>query len=600
MAGSSSKKRDFQPESSWRMVEGGENDSFDTSILHDEDEFVVSSSDPASQPYYGSQPFTIGGSQPFSIGGSQDDSIESFLSKAENDDQQVLLRSPFRPSVPQSVRQSSKDALRQRSPEPEPEFYMPRVDVESPRRPNTRSMTTARTAAAAPPPPPPSLPGLRHRQRGAAGSPAKERRVREDDGCSREQQMTQGDGLSASLPRHLLGAFSWLFGVVAQAFRYAQKPLAFLLALYLTFGGVIVLQNVATKSLYASLSPICRLPGASWFDLPFCPRFAPTEGRDEERGQQQVEFERLMDVQDEFQRVLEKSAQGVSLPMEMKRSEASIRDLRTLVRYSSLARKEELVLEFDGFIEIAGRASGDLQKFNTHVGSAVDSLISINRWTARFLDDLDRGSRDAQHAGGLLGAWASWLFAPFQPAVFSEADIVKTYVEHTALVSDKVGELVLEGEAVLHTLHKAGDHLEIIHDFVARTQTSVQGRRDEMLSMLWTLVGGNSRQLKSLNSQLSLLKQVDAQRLNAVRQVTELLGELEKVNAGLEDLRERAAQPGLLSGRVDVPLSVHVETIDRGVERLELARSRIRAVENERFMEVLARGKGGEKLIESM
>ncbi|GAB1311039.1 Alpha beta hydrolase fold-5 protein [Madurella fahalii] len=589
MAGSS-KKRDFQPESSWRMVEGGENDSFDTSIIHDDEEFIISSSDPLSQQY-GSQPFSIGGSQPFSIGGSQDDSIESFLSKAENDEQ-VLLRSPFRPSVPQSVRQSSRDAMRHRS--PEPEFYMPRVDVESPRRPNTRSAATGRGVTS-----PSSLPGLRQRQRAAPGSPAKERRVRLSDGYSRDQQTTFDEGLSAPMLSHLIGALSWLFGVVGHAFRYAQKPLAFLLSLYLTFGAVIMLQNMATKSLYTSLSPICRLPGVSWFDLPFCPRFVPTEGQGEGR-ERQVEFDRLMDVQDEFQQVLEKSAQGVSLPMEMKRSEASIRDLRTLVRYSNLAHKEELVLEFDGFIEAAGTASGNLQKFNTHVGSAVDSLISINRWTARFLDELDRGSHDVQHSGGLVGQWTSWLFSPFQPAVFSDRDILKTYIEHMTLVSEKVGELVLEGEAVLHILHKAGEHLDIIHDFVTRTQMSVQGRKEEILSMLWTLVGGNSRQLKSLNSQLSLLKQVDAQRLGAVKQVTELIGELEKVRAGLEDLRERAAQPGLLSGRLDIPLSVHVETIDRGVERLESARSRIRAIENERFMEVLARGKGGEKLIESM
>ncbi len=58
-----------------------------------------------------------------------------------------------------------------------------------------------------------------------------------------------------------------------------------------------------------------------------------------------VEFDGLMDVQDHFEQVLEKSARGVSLPMEMKRSEQSIRDLRTIVRYSNLQSKEELVLE---------------------------------------------------------------------------------------------------------------------------------------------------------------------------------------------------------------------------------------------------------------
>jgi hypothetical protein len=572
------------------MVEGGENDSFDTSILNDDKDFNISSSSEQSTQPYGSQPFSIGGSQPFSIGGSQDDSIENFLYKAENDEQ-VLLRSPFRPSVPQSVRHGSREDMRHRS--PEPEFHMPRVDVESPRRSSTRSTTTMRAA------PPPSLPGIRRRQVGPSEGPAKERRNRGNHGDSRDGQTMSGHGLWDLLIGHLVSVLSWWFVVVGYAFRYAQKPLALLLSLYLTFGGIIVLQNMATKSLYASLSPICRLPGASWFDLPFCPRFVPNEGQGEQRGQQ-AEFETLMDFQDQFQQVAEKSAQGVSLPMEMKRSEASIRDLRTLVRYSSLTRKEELVLEFDGFIEAAGKASSDLQRFNTHVGSAVDSLISINRWTARFLDDLDRGSNDDQHAVGVVGQWTNWLFSPFQPAVFSERDIFKTYTEHTALVSEKVGDLVLEGEAVLHSLSKAGDHLDIIHDFVTRTRITVQDRKDQVLSTLWALVGGKSKQLRSLDSQLLLLKQVDTQRQGAVRQVSEMIAELQKVQAGLEDLRDRAAQPGLLRGRVDVPLSVHVETIDRGLERLESARSRIRAIENERLREAIARGKGGERLIESM
>ncbi|KAL2021419.1 hypothetical protein VTK56DRAFT_7172 [Thermocarpiscus australiensis] len=592
MAGSS-RKRGFQPESSWRMVEGGENDSFDTSIVHETDDFLISSGSEPSQPS-GSQPFSFGGSQPFSIGGSQDESIENFLSKAENDEQ-VLLRSPFRPSIPQSVRQTYKDAMRHHS--PEPEFYMPKVDVESPRRPRTRSSTTVKAAA-----PPPSLPGLRRRQGGGGGSTAKDQRFRKDDGRPADQPASFSDRMSASLPGALFDALSWVFSLIGLAFRYAQKPLAILASLYVTFGGLIILQNMATKSLYASLSPVCRLPGVSWLDLPFCPDFSPTKGNGKER-RQPVEFDSLMGVQDQFEQVLEKSAQGVSLPMEMKRSEASIRDLRTMVRYSTLKNKEELVLEFDGFIETARAASNDLQKFNTHVGSAVDSVISINRWTSRYLDSLDSGNNDdqQQHPGGLVGRWTSWIFSPFQPAVFSERHLLDKYVEHTALVSDKIADLIVEAQAVLRMLSKAEDHLGIIYDFVTRTQRSVQSRKDEILWTLWTLVGGNNRHLNNLNSQLSLLRQVNAQRSDAVRQVSELIVELEKIQAGLGDLRDRVAEPALVRGRVEVPLSVHIETINRGVERLETARSRIRAIENDRIREVLARGKGGEeRLIESV
>lgn len=570
------RKQDLPVESSWRMVEGGENDSFDTSIVRDDDdEELILSSNPSQ----------LSGSQPFSIMGSQDDNIENFLDKAENDDQ-VILRSPFRPSVPQSVRQSSRENMRHRS--PDPEFYMPTVDVDSPRRASARSSRTIRPGGS-------SAPATRRRQPSSKASPMKPGPRWEQSRSHFEDQPSGfSDRVSGSLPGALFNILSWILGVIALAFSYAQKPLAIFLAIYFVFGGLIIVQNMATKSIYASLSPLCRVPGVAWLDLPFCPAIIPKDAP-HPASDKPVEFDGLMDIQERFEEVLEKSAQGVSLPMEMKRSETSVRDLRTMVRYSNLQSKEELVLEFDGYIEAARTASNDLQKFNTHVGSAVDSVISINRWTSRYLDGIAT-ERDSQ---GWLSEWATWIFTPFQPAVFSERILLDKYVEHTSLVSDKIADLIVEAQAVLRTLSKAEDHLGIIYDFVTRTQKSIQSRKDDILWTLWTLVGANTRHLHNLNGQLSLLRQVDSQRAGAVKQVSELIVELEKIQAGLGDLRDRVAEPELARGRVEVPLSVHIETINKGVERLELARARIRAIEDNKIREVLARGKGEEQLIDS-
>ncbi|KAB5549826.1 hypothetical protein GE09DRAFT_186221 [Coniochaeta sp. 2T2.1] len=577
------RKQQVPIESSWRVVEGGENDSFDTSILRDtDDELVLSSGNPSQL-----SPTQLSGSQPFSIGGSQDDNLQSFLTKAEQDEQ-VIMRSPFRPSVPQSVRQTSKDNAKHRS--PEPEFRFPTIDVDSPRRPGVNTRTSSSRTVR---PGDSSGTGLRRRQMDSDNSPTKRPR-RQDSDYAEEAPRGFGERLSEALPDALFKILAWFLGVIGMAFSYAQKPLAIFLAIYFIFGGLIIAQNMATKSLYSSLSPLCRIPGASYLDLPFCPTLVPKDGP-AQPGDKPVEFDSLMNVQERFEEVLEKSAQGVSLPMEMKRSEASVRDLRTMVRYSNLQSKEELVLEFDGFIDAAKMASNDLQRFNTHVGSAVDSVISINRWTSRYLDGL-ASERQGQ---GWLERWAGWAFAPFQPAVFSERMLLDKYVEHTALVSDKIGDLIVEAQAVLRTLSKAEDHLGIIYDFVTRTQKSVQSDKDEILWTLWTLVGVNTRHIHNLNNQLSLLRQVDGQRAGAVAQVSELIVELEKIQAGLGDLRDRVAEPELVRGRVEVPLSVHIETIDKGVERLEMARSRIRAIENERIREVLARGKVVEGLIDS-
>ncbi|KAH7374999.1 hypothetical protein B0T11DRAFT_269521 [Plectosphaerella cucumerina] len=373
-----------------------------------------------------------------------------------------------------------------------------------------------------------------------------------------------------------------------------KYPLAIGLALYMLFGSVIILQNMVTKSLYTSLSPLCRIPGAGYLDLPFCPTLDDAPGP----GSQQVEFDDLMTVQSSFEKVLERSADGVSLPMEMKRSEASIRDLRTMVRYSELPQREELVYEFDSYIETARLTASDLQRFNTHVGSAVDSVISINRWTARYLDALsgpESTSKELQPSTGIAGL-TNWLFYPFQPAtmpIFDERALLDKYIEHTALVSDRIGTLIVEAQAVLRLLTKAEDHLGLIHEIVTRTRQNVESRRDSVFWDIWTLVGQNAR-LNKYESQLDILRSVNAQRNIAVAQVSALVVELEKIQAGLGDLRDRVAEPSLVQdtqGRArSIPLSVHIETIDRGVERLEEARHRIRQAENEKVREALARG----------
>ncbi|CRK37751.1 hypothetical protein BN1708_007488 [Verticillium longisporum] len=305
------------------------------------------------------------------------------------------------------------------------------------------------------------------------------------------------------------------------------------------------------------------------------------------------------------ERVILRTPFRPSIPTTRQPSDdSSIRDLRTMVRYSELPARDELVFHFDEYIATARQTASDLQKFNTHVGSAVDSVISINHWTSRYLDALDASTAaaDADSAGTGLAVWTSWLFAPFQPATvpFDERALLDKYIEHTALVSDRIAGLLVEAQAVLRLLTRAEDHLSLIYDVVTRSHRSVRDSRDDVLWTLWSLVGANNRRISDLNGQLRLLRAVDTQRSQAVSQVSALVVELEKIEAGLGDLRDRVAEPGLarsaigpgpgLGDRGAIPLSVHIETIDRGVDRLEQARRRIRDAEDDKVREALARG----------
>ncbi len=114
---------------SWRMVEEGENDSFDTTLVQDafEDNFIMSSGQ--SQLTSSSQDL------------ASQESIRDFADRADED--QIILRAPFQPSLA-STRHASIDKERT----PIPEFFMPTLAVStSPRRSSAHSSSTIRPLA---------------------------------------------------------------------------------------------------------------------------------------------------------------------------------------------------------------------------------------------------------------------------------------------------------------------------------------------------------------------------------------------------------------------------------------------------------------------
>ncbi|KAL8701973.1 MAG: hypothetical protein Q9224_000241 [Gallowayella concinna] len=400
-----------------------------------------------------------------------------------------------------------------------------------------------------------------------------------DYGPSRKQQSWH----AAPAMEYLQAILAFLIEVLGKAMGIMKPFLSFCLAMYLIVGLLILLRNFLTSSVYSALSPVCRIPGTSLLNLPMC-HHTISQQQYKEGEEPPVEFDRLVSVQNNFEAILEESAGGVSLPLDMKRSETSIRDLRTILRYSNLPSKSELVFEFDGFIETAGIASNDLQKFNSHVGRAVDNILATARWTKRVLDGvaLERGSR-----GTISAFFNDKMLAPFQPIKFTEAAVLQQYTEHTRIVESEINRLIDEAQALLGVLRNLDDRLDVIHGIAVRDDIHAQGSKEETMSQLWTMLGGNRKALGKYNSQLKLLKQVNMYRQTAIAHVAGTMLKLQAMGAELAELRERVGTVELVGERAGVPLSVHIENIELGVERLEQRRNWARGVENEQMRKAL-------------
>ncbi|KAK4962669.1 hypothetical protein LTR10_000296 [Elasticomyces elasticus] len=406
---------------------------------------------------------------------------------------------------------------------------------------------------------------------------------RSKDEVDEDEDENEGSMLWQSIVRPLLG---YAVDVAGIALQNLKPLLGYALLLYILGGALLFGVGFLTNTVNNALTPLCRIPGASFLHLPFCPTTTTAE------LQGPAEFDKLVQAQNQFEDVLASTQVGANLPMDMKRSEASIRDLKHVVQYSSLPSRNELVFEFTGFIETARQASQDLSRFNSRIGRAVDHILSTNRWTLSVID----GVSAEQANRGAIGRWVGEnlnMWAPFQPVSLSRDVVLDQYLRHTSAVEEQILTLITEAQALLNILDNLDGRLDVIASISTRDGLKVAGNKEELFAYLWTKLGGNRSSVSKLENQLTLLKEVTAYKRLAWAHVTTTIVKLQGIQATLEDLRERVAGPEVLGERV--PLEVHIESINLGIERLERQRDEGRKAEMEGYGRIMGRGDGQER-----
>lgn len=361
---------------------------------------------------------------------------------------------------------------------------------------------------------------------------------------------------------------TYITNVSGMALQYLKPLFAMLLAIWF----VTAISRSASRTIQTAISPICNLPGSSYV-LPLCAHLnAATPNHAE------PEFDHLMDIQSAFVDIMQENQDASSLPATMKDCENAVRDLRTVVRYSNLPSRQELGVEFTSFIEAAREASRDLINYNLKIGVTVDKIISTNRWTETRLRTL---SAQEAEKGSLERALANLnpvaaFRAPRQ--TFNE-QVFDQYLQHVLTNKGAIDALIAQSTALLGTLNDLGNRLELIHEISLRDDTTINRNLDDLLSQLWTKLGGNKATRKEYDRQLSLLKDVTRYRKAAITHVSATLLKLESIAAGLEDLREQVAAPEALGYRADVPIEQYIELVEQATDRLQDVRGQVKSSE---------------------
>jgi hypothetical protein len=133
-------------------------------------------------------------------------------------------------------------------------------------------------------------------------------------------------------------------------------------------------------------------------------------------------------------------------------------------------------------------------------------------------------------------------------------------------LSINMRRLALEAEVSISDLNTLEEHLNSIHEIVAREDSSIEATKDEVLGRLWTILGGNRRKLRRMDRHLGLLKGVGGYRDRARAHVVAALQTLITMAEEMEELRERVAAPELVGDAI--PVEVHMKSIRIGLQRL--------------------------------
>ncbi|RYN74595.1 hypothetical protein AA0117_g7046 [Alternaria alternata] len=383
------------------------------------------------------------------------------------------------------------------------------------------------------------------------------------------------DNVAAPLLAHFLDIFSY-------ALRHFIKPV---LGVILGVGILVFSIQIASGMLRSTVSnavmgPVCAIPGSSYL-IAAC----VTTGTESP----QADFEELINVQGRFEDILDASKDTSALPATIKNSELAIRDLRILVKHSRLPSRKALENEFEYFMQTANEASLDLSRYNSRIGAAMDRVIATNTWTMNVLSGISEKEASVGAVGRVLNQLTGAFVAP--PPTLQQ-QIFDQYVLQVSKNKDEITGLIQTAQALLLVLQNLDERLGTIYEIATNDDQTITSRQDELLSSLWTKLGGNRGDVKANIKSLNLLSNINAYRKRAVNHVTDTLLKLQEIQAELENLREGVAAPEILGYASGYSLEFHIDTIGKGVERLQVSRGEQMREERETYKRLM---RGGEE-----
>ncbi|CAE6522023.1 unnamed protein product [Rhizoctonia solani] len=273
------------------------------------------------------------------------------------------------------------------------------------------------------------------------------------------------------------------------------------------------------------------------------------------------DFVTLVRLQSRLGQVMEDTARSSKVAVDIKDSEMSLRDLRTMVTHSSLSNKDILGRSLKRFVTDAKATGGNLQQFGSRVWGAVDRVVTLNEHTLIMLENqpTERGLSKT-YQKGLEDIWLQGI----------------------GLLDKTLRKLIHEAQDNIGALQRLDERLEGVEELVYAEQEAINDRETE-LKRQWVkeTLGFNKEKHESHSTSLELLTVVKDNRESALKHVNEALLKLKQMSNDLDDLREGVATPMMITGSSNIPIETHIKSIRSGTERLVNGQTRMRQIEDD-------------------
>ncbi|KAF2664143.1 hypothetical protein BT63DRAFT_429680 [Microthyrium microscopicum] len=310
----------------------------------------------------------------------------------------------------------------------------------------------------------------------------------------------------------------------------------------------------------------CSLPGAQHF-VPFC---RPSSSLPKPLSrEQQIENEKLLfkkfgEIDHSAERMLEAKPVLSALSAQLLHDQMSIADTMNLIRYQSqLPSKAELVQEFTQYHQLLKQLTYQLTDYSQHVGRSVDKIISAKRFTLHSLEELkSRAGLD----GMLDGVWNAILPASYSK--ITKDQIMDRYLRHAKEVEAVVKTLISEGTTVDLHLQTMDDHVDMMRSTISKDSATMEVRKEELFSQLWTKLGGNLKDRKFVEKNIKIGDRVDTTTRESARHVKLTLLELRRIQASMADIQTRLNEPRTREAMTVQELKEHLEFVEGGLNRL--------------------------------